>query len=187
MKWVLPIIIVMATLLSGCRFTTPDRPLSGGEIQQFLTQYDLQPLAVQTVDELVTVIAWKTPTNNTGCDMMISYHPHEQDDYFGTRNALAASIVTPTLGTRVVVAHSSILLTKHEVVCMVMLDPVLQAEVKSVKVVFFDGTQQHLAVDNQAVIVVSRPAPTLSTQEPEITMYDADGNLVFTVDPREIR
>jgi hypothetical protein len=183
---VLPIIILMTTLLSGCGATTPDRPLSGAEIQQFLTHYNVQPLAVQTVDGLVTVIAWKTPTT-TGCDMMTSYHPHKEDDYFGTRNALAASIVTPTLGTRVVVSHSSILLTRHEVVCMVMLDPLLQAQVKLVKVVFFDGTEQSLAVDNQEVIVVSRLAPTLSTHEPEITMYDADGNLLFTVDPRAIK
>ncbi|HYF65060.1 MAG TPA: hypothetical protein VD886_19700 [Herpetosiphonaceae bacterium] len=178
-------IIVLATLLSGCG-NTPDRPFTGAEIQQFLTQHTLQPLAVQTIDGLVTVIAWKTPTN-AGCDMMTSYHPHVQDHYFGTRNALAASITTPDSGTRVVASHSSILLTRHEVVCMVMLDPLLQAEVKQVRVVFFDGTQQVLDVDNQAVIVASRLASTLSTQEPEITMYDAAGTLVLTVDPRTIR
>lgn len=186
MRRVLPMIIVMAMLLSGCGADSPDRALSGAEIQQFLTHYNVQPLAVQTIDGLVTVIAWKTPTT-TGCDMMTSYHPHEQDDYFGTRNAVAASISTPTQGTRVVVSHSSFLLPKHEVVCMVMLDPLLQTQVKQVKVIFFDGTEQRLAVDNPAVVVASRLAPNLSNQKPEITMYDAAGNLLFTVDPRTIK
>jgi hypothetical protein len=160
----MPLFVALLLLLAGCQIGAA--PLSQQQLQDFVRDKKIQPLAVANPEGQLTAILFKD-THTVGCytvwagngieaQLMTTANISSQQDIVA-RPAIA--IYNPVFGI--------------DIFCMTITDPNIRQQAQTVKVVFQDGQEMTVPIQNQGDMVISRKS---DKENPHVDAIFYDSN-----------
>jgi len=167
----MPLFVALLLLLAGCQIGAA--PLSQQQLQDFIREHSIQPLAVANPDQQLTAILFKD-TDRVGCYavwagngieamLMTTANATSQQDIV-ERPAIA--IHNPSFGI--------------DIFCMTITEPNIRQHAHTVKIIFEDGQEMIMPIQNHGDMVISRKTAKMNPHIDAI-FYDSNQNEILKV------